>query len=306
MTFKAKTTGLSFGSILVGLVHHPTSVLVDALGNPITDENPLPVEAVFPDPLPVEITTPLESNGAVPVNIQDQTSLAIDLKFIQSQAQTTLTSTAAIGATVINVASAASFDAGDAVGLFCAVDGHFMFAEVISVNVLAITIDTPIDKAFASGDNVIVATGHMNLSGTLASPQVFQVGPAGIGTGLAIDITRIMGNISDGSAMDDGKFGGITGLTNGVVLRQNNGEINNIWNVKSNGDIGLLCFDAQYTTKAPAGENGFRFRNTYASPGKHGVAIRLEAGDTLEILIQDDLTDLTDFQVMAQGHVVTE
>jgi hypothetical protein len=106
--------------------------------------------------------------------------------------------------------------------------------------------------------------------------------------------------------MDDSLFGGITALTNGVVLRQNNGVMTNIWNVKSNGEFGLLCFDTFETSKAPAGSFGFRFRNTYAGQAKHGVTLRLEPGDTLEVLIQDDLTDLEDFAMMAQGHVVTD
>jgi hypothetical protein len=66
----------------------------------------------------------------------------------------------------------------------------------------------------------------------------------------------------------------------------------------------LLCFDAQYTTRAPAGENGFRFRNSYAGQSKHGGVLRLAPSDTLDIILQDDITGLTDFQMMAQGHVV--
>jgi len=107
--------------------------------------------------------------------------------------------------------------------------------------------------------------------------------------------------------MDDSKFGDIAGgLTNGVLLRQNNGEINNIWNVKTNGEFGLLAYDTAYTDKAPAGSEGFRFRNTYAGQSKHGVTLRLQPGETLEILIQDDLSGLEVFNVMAQGHIVTD
>lgn len=37
---------------------------------------------------------------------------------------------------------------------------------------------------------------------------------------------------------------------------------------------------------------------------KHGVAIRLEADESLEIIVQDSLTSLTAFSVVAEGHVV--
>ena len=47
--------------------------------------------------LPVTIKSPLESNGAIPVNIQDQHSLALDLRFIRAQgAPTTLAVNGAI------------------------------------------------------------------------------------------------------------------------------------------------------------------------------------------------------------------
>jgi len=61
----------------------------------------------------------------------------------------------------------------------------------------------------------------------------------------------------------------------------------------------LICFDAGYADRAPAGDEGFRFRNTFT---KYGVFIELIAGDTLEILIQDDLTGQDSFRMMAQGH----
>ncbi len=252
-----------------------------------------------------EITSPLEQNGSVSTTLQDQTTLALDLKFIQASNQTTLTADADVGDTVISVASASGFIAGKRVGLFMGT-GEFYFGDVISVNVLDITLDTPLDRAYGSGATAIASTNHMNVLGSLASPEVFQIGPIGVAVDVDIDITRIMGIITDAGAMDDGKFGSLNALTNGIVLRQNNGVMSNIWNVKTNGDLALISFDASYTDKAPAGENGFRFRSTYAGQNKHGVAIRLEAGDTLELLVQDDLTTLTDFQMMAQGHVVTD
>jgi len=249
-----------------------------------------------------------EANGALPVNVQDQHTRALDLKFLNADPNnfTTLTADASIGDIVISVTQTTGMIVGATIGLTNP-SGIFYFGEVVSIDTLDVTLDTPIDNDFPSvSSNVIVADSHLNKLGTLADPVIFQIGGVGVGTGVEIDITRIMGNISDGSAMDDGKFGGLDKLDNGCILRHVNGTTQNIWTVKSNGDIALICFDAQYTTKAPSGENGYRFRNTYAGQSKHGVTIRLEPGDTLELLVQDDLTDLTDFQMMAQGHVVTD
>ncbi|MBW2635992.1 MAG: hypothetical protein JRC86_00450 [Deltaproteobacteria bacterium] len=251
----------------------------------------------------------IESNGAVAVNIQDQHTRALDLKFIQQVgAPTTVASNITVGDTTVSMTADPGFIAGRVVGIFTAT-GDFYFAEVISssgTGPYAVVLDTPVDFAFPSGSTVIAASHHLNVNGSLGSPEIFQVGPVGGATGVEIDITRIMGMITDSAAMDDGKFGSLNALTNGCVLRQNNGAMTNIWNVKTNGDIGLICFDGQYTEKAPAGENGFRFRNTYGGQAKHGVTIRLEPGDILELLVQDNLSTLSDFQIMAQGHIVTD
>lgn len=258
-------------------------------------------------PVPVIIESPLESNGAIPVNIQDQHSRALDLFFIQAQgAPTTLTTAAAPEDLTLDLTDATGFVAGNDIAMVNP-NGTFYFARQIGAPAgNTITVDTPVDVDFAiAGTTVLRASREMAVNGAVTT-QVFQVGPVGGATGIEVDITRIMGYLQDGSAMDDALFGGIAALVNGVVLRVNNGDMQNIWNVKTNGELSLLAFDFQYTSKAPAGSFGARFRNTYAGQGKHGVTLRLAPGDTLEILIQDDLTDLESFNMMAQGHIVTD
>lgn len=245
----------------------------------------------------------VEMNGGLAVNLQDQTSKALDLAFINALGQTTLSADADPGDTTITVTSTTGFVDGVVVGVLSGT-GIFYFGQQVGApagNV--ITLDTPIDQQHLSGVPVIIGNRHLNVDGSLTT-QIFQIGP--IGTTIEVDITRITGYIQDDSAMDDALFGALPALTNGVVLRVNNTTIDNVWNVKSNGEIALLCFDSMYTNRAPAGSFGFRFRNTYGGQNKHGVTLRLEASDTLEILIQDNLTGLEDFLMMAQGHVVTE
>ena len=253
----------------------------------------------------MEITSPLEANGAIPVNIQDQHSRAIDLYFKKVvNAGTTLSVIAAAEATTITVASTTGFTAGVMVGLFNSVTGWYYFGTQIgAVAGSVVTLDTPVDRAFAIGDTAIPFTKNMNVDGS-STTQVFQIGP--VGATSEVDVTRLLGYIQDGSSMDDAMFGGITALTNGLVLRRNDDTITNYWNVKSNGDFRLIAYDTAYSDKAPAGSYSIGWRSTYGSPGKHGVTIRLEAGDTLELLIQDDLTDLEVFHIMAQGHLVAD
>lgn len=250
----------------------------------------------------------LESNGGMPVNIQDQHTPALDLKFIQAQGvPTTLSVDADIEDETLTLTSVTGFVDGCVVALVNP-SGEFYFGKQIGAPAgSVITLDTPIDKAFASADStVFCASDDMAVNGAVTT-QVFQIGPVGGATGIEIDITRLLGYIQSATAMDDGKFGDLTVLTKGIVLRHNNSVIDNIWNLKTNGEIGLLCFDTSYTDKPPAGTSyGFRFRNTYAGQDKHGVTIRLEPGDILELLIQDDLSGLEVFNMMAQGHVVTD
>lgn len=253
-----------------------------------------------------EIWAPGELNGAIPVNIQDQHTKALDLRFIQALATPTTISAQAVPEDLtIDVVSTTGFVDGVTVAVVTA-DGKFYFGQQVgAVAGNTVTLDTPIDQRFLAGSNCFPANHHMNVDGS-STTQIFQVGPVGVGTGISVDITRIMGYIQGDSAMDDALFGNLAALTNGIVLRVNNEEMKNVWNVKTNGEIGLLCYDSAESLRAPAGSFGFRFRNTYAGPAKHGVTLRLEPGDTLEILIQDDLGGLEDFQMMAQGHIVTD
>jgi hypothetical protein len=260
------------------------------------------------NPVPISIQSPLESNGAMPVNIQDQHSRMLDLKFINADPAnfTTLSADVSQGDYIIPVTATTGMSVGSILGLTNP-NGTFYFGDITAINALNVTLDTQLDNDFPSADsNVFPGSTSMNVLGTMADPVSFFIGRVGVGTGIDIDITRIMGNMTDNAVMTDELFGSLTALTNGMVLRHVNGTTQNLWNLKTNGAIALLCFDAVYPDKLPTGIYAFRFRNTFAGQSKHGVTIRLEAGDTLELLIQDDLTGLIDFQMMAQGHLVTD
>ena len=252
---------------------------------------------------------PRESNGGVPVNVQDQHSKMLDLDFIRSLGATTLAANAEPNDRTITLTDATGFSAGDVIGVFSAGTGLFYFGEQIGASAgNVITLDTLMDRQHLAGSNVIRATRNLaSIAGSAGSPIIYQIGP--IGAILEIDITRITGYIQDATAMDDAMFGGLGApLTYGISLRHNNGVIDNIWNAKTNGRLALVsASDLNYTEKAPSGSNGLRFRNTYAGQEKHGVTVRLMPSDTLELLVQDAaITGLEIFNLMAQGHVVTD
>lgn len=246
---------------------------------------------------------PIDEDGSLSVSIKDQTTRSIDFLFGRIDNLTITTSQANIEDRTLTLSSTTGFVDGTVVGVFDADDPNvFYLGTQIGAPVgNVITLDTPIDQTLVSGSSVASTTTNMAVDGSSVT-QKFQIGPVGPGSTQIVDITRIMGNILDSSTMDDGKFGGLPALTNGVVLRLNNSVIQNIWNVKKNADLKLICHNFTYSDKAPGGQFGCNWRNTYAGQSSHGVVIELLPGDFLEILVQDDLTGLDDFKMMAQGH----
>ena len=104
-------------------------------------------------------------------------------------------------------------------------------------------------------------------------------------------------------AMDDGKFGGLNALPNGVVIRLfTNGVYQTLTHWKSNADLKDDMYDVTYSAKAPTGQHGLSSRWTFT---KGGFVADLDGttGDYLEVLIQDDLTGLLDFEVKGQGRL---
>lgn len=252
-------------------------------------------------------TARVESNDALAVNTQNLTTAPIDLFFIQQiGSDTALTNATDVDDTDVVLDSVADVSVGDFLGIFSgtSLEGRFYFAEVLAVVSNTVSLDTPLDFAFDAGDPVISSTRDLNVDGS--TMQMFTVSGAGMGSPVVIDITRLIFQLTDDTAMDDGKFGGIAALTKGMVLRRNNSTMNNIYNIKSNGDFGIVSFDKVYADKAPAGLFGLTVRSSFAGQEKHGVSIRLATGESLEILIQDDLTELTSFRAMAQGHIVLD
>ena len=243
------------------------------------------------------------TNGGLDVNIQDQTTRPLDLRFIQATGTATTTNgVAVVDAVTLTLTDATGFSAGAYIALLDGAGGFFFATQIGAPAGNVITLDTPIDQAYVSGATVLETSFAMNVNGS-STTQVFQIGP--VGSTIVVDITRVNGYIQDGSAMDDSLFGAISALTNGIVLRRSDGSIENLWNAKTNGDLALLSgVDFTYTEAAPSGSTGARFRITYAGASKHGVTVRLSDGEILELLVQDDLTGLEAFNMMAQGHVV--
>lgn len=267
----------------------------------------LPTDVTATNPLPGEIVGRASgegvkvTNGGLDVNIQDQNTRSLDLFFVTDLAAST---TPSVAISIDDVSITLTSTTGFASGVMVKIEegdtfyyGTQLGAAVGSV----ITLDTPVDSDFTTAAIITPTSNNMAVDGSV-TPVVFKINPPG--DTIIMDVVRIIGYIQDGSVMDDGKFGGLTALTNGCYMRKSDGIIQNYWNVKSNGELALLGYDLSYSDAAPGGSYGARFRVTYAGQDKHGVTIRLDPDERLELVVQDNLTGLEVFHVISAGHVV--
>ena len=241
------------------------------------------------------------------VYIQDQMSDIIDYLLCIDLSELTLAIPTVIDTYTITVTDASSVIAGTYICLQ-ETDRAFQ-AKILSKSGNDLTLDTPMDFVFSTDAYTYNRSPELAVDGSV-TPVVASLAPI---PGVKWDVVRIIGSMlspfADG-APSDSKFAGISPLTRGIVLRKSNGVHHTIFNAKTNGEIKLRTgpTDVVYTTASANVSYGTGFRRTFNGQEKNGVVIRLDGdkGDRLDILIQDDLTGLTSFKVVAQGHVVED
>jgi hypothetical protein len=250
---------------------------------------------------------PLESNGGIPVNVQDQSTPAIIQKFNRVTNSTTLASPAVKYVKTISVIDATGISAGSHIILFDPVSIRFSSFTALIVVSTTITLDTPIDFDYPAGTFVDIAITNMAVNGAI-TPQIFGLRGTGVppGVELTFDVTRLIFKCFTLTAPDFGEFGDLTKLTNGLVLRKRDGGTYNIFNVKDNGEIAGIMFDFNFISAIGSGQDGFISRLTFGGQSKLGVVQRLSIGEDLELIIQDDLSGLTLLEITAEGHITQD
>ena len=278
----------------------PGKRVIQFLRTLVSDE---PQDVAVDNPLPIIIKSPLESNGAVPVNIQDQTSEIIDVYMTQIIKSTTLSENSTIDTYEVKLTAGHGAVAGNMIVLK---EGtHFYQAIILNVATDTITMDRPLDFAFTTASHVDISTNKLNVNGSVTR-QIFRVTPSF--TTIKFDVTRIIFSIEDNAPMDTSTFGGLTKLTRGIVIRKKDGVYKNIFNAKSNDDLAHHCDIVEYVAKAPSGEYGLLAKRKFAGQNENGVVMRLDSAtnDQIELIVQDDLTGLLGFNIIVQGHVVAD
>jgi hypothetical protein len=229
-------------------------------------------------------------DGSKDVTVQDSTSPIIQYFFMQEQkTDITLTSDVAIGDEIINVSAGHGFTAvaGEHIVLF--ENNRFLQLKVKSVAVDAITVDQPVTAVFTVASAAVIRGNiSMNVDGSggdidfLVKLRNFTI-PLDVG---AVIITMQHG----ANVPDDGKFGGIAALADGVFFQKEDGSIFSLGNYTTNQDFKDVGGRVEYTDKAPAGTNATDI--TFNIKEVFGQVIRVDPGidDCLRGTVRDDIS----------------
>lgn len=249
-----------------------------------------------------------EATTTFKVREQDQDSPTLILKFNKIESQTTLASKATTGQRDIVVSDATGIVTGKYLIIFSPPSNRVGFFYVTGVAGTTITLDSIIDYAYEAGSFVEAGITNMGVNGA-STPQVFGLRGQGTPTGIsqAVDVNKIRLSCQADSPVDLSKFGDLTALTRGLLIRHRRVDgTYNVLNVKTNLEIGGV-FDnwTPYAATNPAqGIDGFLATITFNGQENMSVVKRLETGEDLEIIIQDDLSGLTILDGYAEGHYV--
>lgn len=242
------------------------------------------------------------TNNALDVSIQDQTTKTVDIYALMTKDDNlTLTEEVSVNDISIKVSNIITAIAGEAIEF---IEGdNIMQAIIVSVvdntTYRTINISTPLDYAY---NNAKIRTGswNMNVDGSTEN-KTFSFRMTGYES---IDIYTYIVSMEDNAVMYDSTFGGINALTNGLIARQVDGGINNLFTITNNGGFREAGYTLNYDSKVPSGTYAlFGVKNTSVL---NGVARRLSGSenDEIQFIVRDDLTGITKLTFTAHGHIV--
>lgn len=246
-------------------------------------------------------------SNAINIHDADVHRVPINHLFYQERLIYTLTADITSQDRSFTVTDATGLAVGDKLHLTDTSNNNHEAVPLIITTIVTntITINRPIDYDYlAASTEVVEITTSMNVDGSV-TPQSFIVLPS---PGMVWHITSMDFSITDQTAMDDAKFGGITALTNGVMIRGVDSVSSNyltfsVW--QKNSDFNLDAFTTNYAAKAPSGFYGYS--GTMNIHDKYTSIVRLANTATetiyMEVLVQDDLSTLDTFEIKVHGHI---
>jgi len=240
------------------------------------------------------------------VNIQDQTTDTLILPLVQLIGTTTLATVVVAEDTSILVVSNAGMTVGDHLRVISVGGDRYYAGTIVSIAGTTIGVDSPMDYPYEVTSEVTFGNINLAVDGSV-TPVHFHLRTGSPSTPSAVDITRMLMVCQCASGVNLSLFGDLPALTKGMVFREQNGNLRNIWNIKDNAGLVGISYDwTPFTATNPQqGVDGFSWRLTFGGPNKIGVVLRVESDGQLGIIVQDDLSGLTSLFCILEGHVVT-
>ena len=218
--------------------------------SPLVDALPVQILGIDKDG---NITRMAVTNGAIDVNIQDQTTDLVDLYLTKEIDTITLTANTSIDDESITFNSTTTPVIGNVV---CLKEGiAFYQGFILSVTDngggnYTVDLDNPLDFAFTTAGGCSINEHNLATADGSTTKQIFRLSPVGLSEGTSWDIVRLMIYIAGGTEMDDGLFGSDAALTKGVGIRRKDVTHKNLFNIKTNGEMAQRAYDLRYSSQA--------------------------------------------------------
>ena len=233
------------------------------------------------------------------VSIQDQFTEVINLYVCDVIATTKMTEDIELYATTITVEDATGAVVGDCITI--SETGRVFQSLVTNIDGTTITFVGGADQAFTTEAVVCFAEWDLAQADGSTTQKIYKICPP---AGAVWELTKLNFSIVDNVIMDDGKFGGITQLTKGLVFRVVDGYSKQLGIISNNAGFREYGFETNYTDRA--GGTGVYGYNGFLRITDNGVVLRLNGdnGDEFQIIVNDNLTNLTKVAFVVQGHAV--
>ena len=236
----------------------------------------------------------------IDVWIQDQTTAPFHRTFMtEDKDDITLTSSLTKGDTVFNVSAGHGFIAGHE--LLLLYGNLFHQTTVVSVATNAITVDSAIPSGVpVTGTQIIRGSTNMTVDGS-TTPITFY---CRIGSNAdPIDIIHLHVFMIGDSEGTDVLYGDLASLTNGSIVKMEDGIDINLGIYKNNQDFIKHGGIPNYAGKVGGSNYGMDF--SFNLKETYGIVLRL-SNDNYPIItftVRDDLTDLVEHEVIATGQI---
>ena len=140
-------------------------------------------------------------------------------------------------------------------------------------------------------------TSNIALADGSSTPVIFRIVPE---DGELVKIARLMIFVEDTGTFDSGDWGNGITLTNGFNFKlTRDGVTTDLlgFGIKTTGEMSSICHDLDHRSFG-SGNEFVSFRWTFT---KAGATVNLYNDDELQLVINDDMTDLVKMYVHAQG-----